>query len=64
MVSFDISYFYNCNNLFPSYGAKPLYNRLTDLGVPVSAYVDPNGGHGVYTAKFCAETLQIFFMVL
>lgn len=61
VVPYDVNYFYNCPNFYPCYGAKPLYNRLVSLGVPAEAYIDPNGGHGVYTAKFRAETTSGFF---
>jgi acetyl esterase/lipase len=61
VVPYDISHFYNCANLFPSYGTKPLYDRLITLGVPAAAYVDPNGGHGVYTANFRTHNISSFF---
>lgn len=61
VVPYDVSHFYTCDNLFPSYGTKPLYDRLIALGVPTSAYVDPKGGHGVYPVSFRAETIANFF---
>jgi acetyl esterase/lipase len=61
VVPYNISHFYNCDNLFPSYGTKPLYDRLVELGVPAVAYIDPAGGHGVYSDIFRAETIAGFF---
>lgn len=61
VVPYNVSHFYNCDNLFPSYGTKALYDRLITLGVPAVAYIDPSGGHGVYTSVFRAETISNFF---
>ncbi|CAN5508928.1 hypothetical protein BH10BAC2_BH10BAC2_37160 [soil metagenome] len=61
VVPYNVSHFYNCDNLFPSYGTKPLYDRLVELGVPAVAYIDPAGGHGVYTSTFRAEAISKIF---
>lgn len=61
VVPYNVGHFYNCDNLFPSYGTKPLYDRLVELGVPAVAYIDPAGGHGVYSDAFRAETIADFF---
>lgn len=57
----NIGHFYSCNNYPMNYGAKPLYNRLMALGVSATAYIDPEGGHGVYSQKFRADKIISFF---
>lgn len=61
VVPYGVDYFYSCNDLVRSYGSKPLYDRMVDIGVPALAYVDENGGHGVYTADFRAQKAADFF---
>lgn len=52
VVPFDISHYYTCDNFPASYGTKPLYERLTNLGVPAVAHIEPGGGHGVFNDDF------------
>lgn len=49
------------NPAFPvSDGTVPLYHRLRELGVPAQAYLDPEGGHGVFSAPFRTEKMVAF----
>ena len=61
VVPYNIGTVFQCPDQLPVYGAKPLYSRLTSLGVAAQAYVDPNGGHGVYTDDFRANYISAFF---
>lgn len=61
VVPYDIDHFYACENLVRSYGSKPLYDRMVEIGAPAEAYVDPSGGHGVYSANFRAQKAADFF---
>jgi acetyl esterase/lipase len=61
VVPYSTDYFYSCSNLIPSYGTKPLYNRMVEIGVPAVAYIDSEGGHGVYTSNFRAQKASDFF---
>lgn len=60
IVPYDVANFYYCNNFPIAYGSKPLYDKLTSLGVPAVLHVDPNGGHGVYTIEFRADNVACF----
>ena len=51
-VPFDSGPYAPCPGTTKIYGTYPLYNRLKDLGVTTVAHVDPNGGHGVFSADF------------
>ncbi len=42
------------------YGAEPLYERLQNLGVSSVAYIDPQGGHGVYSDDFRTDKIDCF----
>lgn len=61
VAPWNVDYFYTCKNFFPCYGSKPLYERLDTLGIPVSAYIDPNGGHGVFPTAFRVDKITDFF---
>jgi acetyl esterase/lipase len=60
VVPYDTDNFYFCSNMPMAYGSKPLYDKLTSLGVPAVAHIDPNGGHGVYTIPFRADNTACF----
>ncbi len=61
VVPFDIEHFHSCENYPVDYGSKPLYERMVELNVPAEAFIDPEGGHGVYSDKFRAEKISEFF---
>lgn len=61
VVPFDIDNFHSCINYPVDYGTKPLYQRMVALNVPAEAYIDPEGGHGVYSDKFRADKIAEFF---
>lgn len=61
LIPFDIDHFHSCENYPLDYGTKPLYERLKELKVPTEAFIDPEGGHGVFSDKFRAEKITAFF---
>lgn len=60
VVPFDISHYYTCDNFPASYGTKPLYERLTTLGIPAVAHIEPGGGHGVFNDDFLVSNSVCF----
>ncbi|MEP6844755.1 MAG: alpha/beta hydrolase [Panacibacter sp.] len=64
VVPFDVGPFYICPNFQVGYGTKPLYEKLTSLGVPAVAHIEPGGGHGVYTEEFRADNSACFLKSL
>ena len=60
-VPYDIGTVYECPDQLSVYGAKPLYDRITSFGVAAQAYIDPNGGHGVYTDQYRTDNTGTFF---
>ncbi|HRH49348.1 MAG TPA: alpha/beta hydrolase [Panacibacter sp.] len=61
VIPWNVGYGYNCSNFPIGYGAKPLYDRLTSLGVAAVAHIDPLGGHGIYDSQFNEENIACFF---
>jgi acetyl esterase/lipase len=41
-------------------GSKPIYDKLTELGISTVFHVDPEGGHGVFTDQFRLDNLLCF----
>lgn len=64
VAPYGVSHFYSCESFPISYGAKPVYDRLISLNVPVVANIDPTGGHGVYDATFRANNTSCFIRAL
>lgn len=60
VVPYDVSHWYTIPTFSLGYGSKPVYEKLTSLGVPAVAYIDPEGGHGVYSARFRADITACF----
>lgn len=60
VIPYDIGTVFQCPDQLPAYGAKPLYDRVTSLGFEAQAYIDPNGGHGVYDDGFRANYASAF----
>jgi len=60
VVPFNVGHFYTCDNFQMGYGTKPVYDKLTSLGVPAVAHVEIGGGHGVYTDEFRADNSACF----
>ena len=61
VVPWNIGHYYACDNLNIGYGSKAVYDKLTALGVPAVAHIDPLGGHGVYTNSFRIPNIDCFF---
>lgn len=61
VVPFNTDNFHSCENYPIDYGTKPLYERMEELNVPAEAFIDPEGGHGVFSDKFRAGKITAFF---
>lgn len=57
---FNYGYVNHCSDFIKSYGTEPLYNRLKSLNVLALAFVDPNGGHGVFTPAYRLQNTLCF----
>ena len=64
VIPWNVGHGYNCDNFPLGYGAKPLYDRLTSLGVAAVAHIDPLGGHGIYDTQFNEDNIACFFTSL
>jgi acetyl esterase/lipase len=60
VVPYDVGYWYTNPNFSLGYGTKPIYDKLRSMGVSAVAYVDPQGGHGVYSVKFITDIMGCF----
>jgi acetyl esterase/lipase len=60
IIPYDVGHFYLCANYPLMYGTKPLYERLSSLGVPTVAQIDPNDGHGVFDFTFREDNITCF----
>lgn len=60
VVPWDVDHFYKCPDFPIAYGTKPLYKRMTDVGAPAVAIIDPEGGHGIYDIVFREKNIFYF----
>ncbi|MEP7320068.1 MAG: alpha/beta hydrolase [Panacibacter sp.] len=64
VIPWNTGHGYNCESFPVGYGSAQLYQKLSSLGIPAVAHIDPLGGHGIYDTQFNEENIACFFASL